>query len=253
MGERTCSEYFWIILRIVLVIVNCFVVVSGIVLLGIGISSKIHKDEYIVVTDNEQVYAQVPWLMIFTGIFIIFHGMLGVVGAILAYTVCGRILLGLYGFVLALLVIIELSTGIAAAVEKGKLKKDIETSITNTFLKYNDTDTSYRDTWNTIQETLQCCGTYNYTAYENLLNMDPPTSCCIDQNNCDTFDSSGEDLFKEGCTEKIKENINSVILGAIAGVALTFAILQIIGVVVSCFVAACRPHTRTSYEAIKTV
>lgn len=95
----------------------------------------------------------------------------------------------------------------------------------------------------------------------------------------------------QGCIEKIKENISNVILGAIAGIAVTFALLQvwvyslvfgefgvwlnihhyllirslheimllylcsflqIIGVVISCFVAICRPN-RSSYEAIKTV
>lgn len=31
----------------------------------------------------------------------------------------------------------------------------------------------------------------------------------------------------QGCIEKIKENISNVILGAIAGIAVTFALLQV--------------------------
>ncbi|XP_019849509.1 PREDICTED: CD63 antigen-like [Amphimedon queenslandica] len=247
MGERSCLDFLRIFLRFLLIFVNIFVVLCGLVVLIVGIWSKVHGDTYIQIVDNPSTYEQIPVLLIVIGIFVLLLGLVGVVGGVFANTVGGRIMLGLYGFVLSLLVIIEIAGGIAAAVKKDDLGGAFNKSVNNTFTRYSN-DTSIKHTWDTVQKSFKCCGTYNYTSYTKILGINPPTSCCKSSNhNCNTTETNN--IYTRGCTQVASDNVSTV-LEAIAGVAITFGLLQVIGVIVSCFVAVAGRKESRNYQVV---
>ncbi|XP_003385520.1 PREDICTED: tetraspanin-7-like [Amphimedon queenslandica] len=235
-------------LRYLLVGVNSAITIFGCCVIIAGVWGKLRGDNFDDVTDDDQPYTQIPVMAIVVGIFVSLFGLVGVIGAILANHVGGRIVLGLYGFVLALVAMIEVAAVVTAIVQNDQLDENIKTSMTETFLQYNDSS-SVRKTWDTVQRRFKCCGTYNYSSYEDLLDIDPPTSCCISEKNCNTLTGTDEDLFQKGCVEKVENNL-AIILGIMAGIVGFAILLQISGVVISCYVAVRGSVKRNNYELI---
>ena len=62
--------------------------------LGIGIWAKIEGQNYVIITDNSSQFTEVAVLVIVVGLFVLIVGGVGVVGAIFANTIFGRIVLG---------------------------------------------------------------------------------------------------------------------------------------------------------------
>ena len=61
----------------------------------IGIWANVNGRNYITITDNHGQFTEVSILIIVVGLFVLIIGGVGVVGAIFASTIFGRIVLGL--------------------------------------------------------------------------------------------------------------------------------------------------------------
>ena len=219
-------------------IVNIFISLLGLLVLIVGIWAKVRGNDYTDVTNNHDL-DNVPVLLIVVGLFILLLGIAGTIGAVFAGTVVGRFIIGLYAFVLALLVICEIAGGIAAAAKKNDLADSLQSGLNSSFLQYNKTKSS-TDAWDAAQRGFKCCGFNNYTDYAKYLkypNGTLPWSCCkvgtSDSSSCSV--NSG-DRYNQGCYNEIRDFFSNN-LSVVAGVAISFGFLQIIGVIVSCFVA----------------
>ena len=135
---------------------------------------------YFEIADNSSAFLSVSILLIIIGVFVAIIGIVGTIGAILASTVFGRILLGLYAVVLGLLVICEIAGGIAAAVRQNDLENFFRASANSTFQQYgSSSDPSINNTWDTFQQAFKCCGVDSWTDYSPILGLNVvPASCC---------------------------------------------------------------------------
>jgi hypothetical protein len=223
-------------------------------------------------------------LLIVVGLFVLIIGIVGAVGALFASKAFGRVILIIYAIGLGLLVVCEIAGGIAAAVARNsvrynqrprsyfvivvfvciiitQLENVFRDSANTTFQNYNNSDdTSERDTWNQFQKDFRCCGVENYTDYESIFqNKSVPVSCCNSEKiekesaNCtaltrDVYAGNNADfLYQQGCADALIDAIDHN-LGAIAGSAIFLALIQIVGIVMACFVAVFRKEK--TYEVV---
>lgn len=240
--------------QIVLIIINIIIVLFGFATMVIGIWAKVDNQVYFEITNNSSV-AQLSILLIIVGLFIMIVGGTGSVGAIFASTVFGRITLGLYSVVLALLVFCEVVAGIAAAVEKGQLESVFRKASNDTFQRYNGSDV-----WNDYEKQLHCCGVNSWKDYRLILNKNEvPVSCCNPAETaiteCDTFRINPDEqiadqyFYTTGCADAVINGVKSN-LGAIAGGAIVLGIFQIVGIVMACFVAIYNSQDSNKYEVV---
>lgn len=251
MGFVDCLRRFS---QIVLIAINVIVVLLGFATMVIGIWARVDNQVYFEITNNSSV-SQLSILLIIVGLFIMIVGGIGAVGAIFASTVFGRITLGLYSVILALLVFCEVVAGIAAAVEKGKLESAFRNASNDTFQKYNGTDV-----WNDYEKQLHCCGVESWKDYAQILGKDEvPQSCCdptkASATECKEFrinpdeQTADQYLFTTGCADAVINGVKNN-LGAIAGGAIVLGLFQIAGVVMACFVAIYNSRDSNKYEVV---
>ncbi|KAL5479511.1 hypothetical protein EMCRGX_G023038 [Ephydatia muelleri] len=230
-----------------IVIINAIVALLGLVLLIYGGVSLGQGKDYFAITSGTATFTRVPVLMIIVGLFITIVGIVGAVGAFFSSTAFGRVMLLVYSVILALLVVCEFGGGIAA----GVLRTTVETFFTNsandTFRSVvaNDTNNQYRKTWDNFQQTFQCCGVKSYTDWSTILNQPIPLSCCPPSTS--TCDSNADKLYRMGCVTKVVSEITKYFAGIAAG-AILFALLQVFGIVASCFVVFYKPQDK--YEVV---
>lgn len=252
--------------QLVLLIINVFVALLGLCVMIVGAWAKADGRKYFTITNDHSVYTQVTVLLIVVGMFVLVIGVGGAIGALFASKVIGRIILIVYAIGLGLLVICEIAGGIAAAADKNKLEGIFRDSANETFSEYNNSkDHSERDTWNQFQKDFHCCGVESYTDYHQVFgynNFTVPESCCNPsrQNTSSgemvdcaiaSADVSNPDnsqyIYKKGCADTIVDAIGNN-LGSIAGSVIALALLQIIGIVMACFVAICKKEK--TYEVV---
>jgi hypothetical protein len=243
--------------QLVLIIVNIFVALLGICVMIVGSWAKADSKEFFVIADDDTEYTQVSVLLIVVGIFVLIIGVVGAVGALFASKAFGRIILVVYAIALGLLVVCEIAGGITAAVARNKVESVFRDSANSTFSKYNDSRDS-RDNWNQFQKDFKCCGVESYKDYRNVFNNNSvPVSCCDSRvrsegMNCtmvvqNVLNNTNHYIYSKGCADAIVDSISDN-LGVIAGCAIVFALFQIIGIVLACFVAICKRDK--TYEVV---
>ncbi|XP_023179701.1 23 kDa integral membrane protein [Drosophila hydei] len=187
-----------------------------------------------------------PIVLIVTGLIIFLIASLGCFGAIKE----SPTLLLTYAVLLAIIFIIELAVGIAASVFKKDLEGMLKNSLQESIKRSNHEDTI---AWDNVQRKLMCCGVDTPADWRALsLNKTLPASCCQPQfidaavGHCTESPALGKDkYYQEGCVGKLKERIdkNAVIL---IGVGIGIAFIQILGIVLACYLATVIRHTRQS-------
>ncbi|XP_037955287.1 23 kDa integral membrane protein [Teleopsis dalmanni] len=179
-----------------------------------------------------------PIVLIVTGLIIFLIASLGCFGAIKE----SPTLLLTYAVLLAVIFIIELAVGIAAAVFKKDLEMVLTNSLQDSIKRSNKEDTM---AWDNIQQKLMCCGVDNPADWRSSSpNKTLPASCCRPQyieeasKHCNDSPALGRDkYYQEGCVGKLKERIdkNAVIL---IGVGIGIAFIQILGIILACYLAS---------------
>ncbi|XP_039957358.1 CD63 antigen [Bactrocera neohumeralis] len=185
-----------------------------------------------------------PIVLIVTGLIIFLIASLGCFGAIKE----SPTLLLTYAVLLAIIFIVELAVGIAAAVFKADLEMMLKNSLQESIKRSNHEDMM---AWDNVQRKLMCCGVDNPADWRTLsLNKTLPASCCrekyIDEavGHCTESLALGVDkYFQEGCVGKLRERIdkNAVIL---IGVGIGIAFIQILGIILACYLASTIRHER---------
>ncbi|XP_030387627.1 CD151 antigen [Scaptodrosophila lebanonensis] len=185
-----------------------------------------------------------PIVLIVTGLIIFLIASLGCFGAIKE----SPTLLLTYAVLLAVIFIIELAVGIAASVFKKDLEGMVKNSLQDSIKRSSSEDTM---AWDNIQRKLMCCGVDTPADWRTMsANKTLPASCCRPQyvdatvGHCTESPALGRDkYFQEGCVGKLKDRIdkNAVIL---IGVGIGIAFIQILGIVLACYLATSIRHER---------
>lgn len=255
----------------ILVLFNCLFFLVGAALLAIGlyVIFSPYSFEILAVLDNAAIRAGV-YIIVCLGAAIFVVAALGLFGACCK----SKIMLGLYAFVLFVIIAIQLAAGIVTILYKSHVDDFVTSQLATTMDSYvaeNETD-SYSVGWNSIQIFFECCGTNNYTDWAStdwgtdgsVYKYQPaasyPISCCAVEDTSvilsGTIDTSSfTDVVKcyggggesipntymagsgEGCYNSFQDYIiqNSVLVGGVGIGLAAFEILLFLLALVVCF------------------
>jgi len=231
--------------------------ISGIVIIAVGAVAQAQFMQY----DSflEDKFFSPPVLLIVVGCFITLIAFFGCCGAIKE----NHCMTMTFAVLLAIILILELSAGIAAYVLRGDLNTYVNNGMKTQLDDYNETNTQLAVThnWDQIQQELSCCGVnspsdwINATTWvaTNHTNKDVPDSCCrnhtaaVARQGCGIGNLGVTNVtFTQGCYPLLKNEIEGNIL-AVGGVGIGLAFLQLIGVIFACCLARA---IRFQYETV---
>lgn len=189
----------------------------------------------------EDKYTMIPAVIIISIAVVMF--IIGLIGCC-ATIKESRVGLGLFLFLLLIIFIAEVAAFVLGFVYRGKIRPDLDKSMTQVFQKYDGKSPESRAV-DFLQEQLQCCGVNNSTDWEHIpwsngtRNNSVPESCCKHNVvNCTGSLAEPAKLNKEGCEEKLDHWLQHVLSYA-SLVILGFAIVKFFGMLSVC-VITCR-------------
>lgn len=90
---------------------------------------------------------------------------------------------------------------------------------------------------------MKCCGNHGYKDWSNLARPIPVPKSCCKRFNCDAQDEA--EIYREGCYDKVTDIVNEN-MSLIVKIAIIAAMFPIIGIVLTCCMAA--NLTKAKYE-----
>lgn len=225
-------------------IFNLFFVVTGMVLLSIGLVIHGVYHNYQHFLDNK--FFSVPSLLIAVGAIIFFIAFFGCCGAV-RENYC---MIVTFTSLLVLVFILELSGGISGYVLRSRASEVIQSKMNDTMQKYNSSE-EIAFVWDRLQLEFDCCGTMEPRDWipANSTSEQLPMTCCkptvgaFGTSNCTLL---SQNLHKDGCFPKFLFFIkaHAVQLG---GVGIGVAFLQAMGIWFSIYLAR---SIKNSYESV---
>ncbi|RDD46652.1 Tetraspanin-11 [Trichoplax sp. H2] len=216
--------------------------IMGITTVGVGVWILISNANTSVLTNN--LFRTGTILVIVSGCFIGLIGFLGWFGAYQEHA-C---LIGMFTSGLIIVCLLEIAAGVWAGVNQGQEIQKLTTSlITDVIEKYGKpSNAPLSKALDAIQHRYFCCGANNYTDWSQSLwntNKDfkpyaVPSSCC---RPAYYVDGCGEDsrvrnvtnpaggIYTRGCQFAIRQHISEH-SGAILGIGISVAIVQVFGI-----------------------
>lgn len=252
--------------KILLIVFNIIFFIVGIALLAVGIwvVTSPYNLDILSILDNP-IISSGAYFIIALGAFIFVVSFLGCCGAWME----NRLMLIIY-FIIVLAIFIAQLIGCAVIIAyKDKVDEFVTTRLETTMNKYvNETsEDRYSVGWNALQTVLECCGTNNYTDWENtywygnsttvniggmMVRPRYPATCCKVNDTLAIIEGkyptpnnlvacygvgvteAQRDMYlnTEGCYMAFEEWVKSRAL-YIGGVGLGLAFLEIMGLVLS--------------------
>lgn len=187
---------------------------------------------------------QMPLLFIITGIVVVVVAVLACISTAKGQSA----LLYIFGILLVLVFLVELTAGIMGYVYIHQVKDGIGKGMNASMIHYGDGNMP-DETVDFVQDKLKCCGLsgaedWSQTKYFES-NNHFPKSCCATTNV--TCNDENLTLYAEGCYSKIVGFLDTN-LSAIAGGAVGFAFFQLLGMALS----FCLAHnaSKARYERV---
>lgn len=229
--------------KYMLVIFNFFFVLTGVIIISVGVSAKAYFNEFDHLLDDKYFY--VSDLLIVIGAIIFCIAFFGCCGAA-KENAC---LTTTFSTLLIIIFVLEAMVGIAGIVLRHKTTEFLEENLNKSMARYGN-DSEIQATWDAVQTQMDCCGIENYTDwYPYNINKTEalPLSCCkIPTGVWSQFICNGTKAYHVGCLAKfgdyIRDNTSSI---EIAG--LTLAVVQLLGIILSCYLAK---QIRSDYETV---
>lgn len=205
---------------------NLLFLIFGAVLIGVGAYVQIQLKDYLDFIDlaGGSVNGPAIVLIVFGAITFVV-AFFGCCGAIKE----NRCMVMIFAALISLILICELAGGIAAFVLKNKMAAGIKDAM-ETSLKQGSGNGTLA-VWNSIQHDLQCCGVDGSSDW-NRVDKPIPDACCADGKDCHT----SKKYFDKGCYEGVENAIVSNI-GYVAGAGVGLAVVEILGIILSCCLA----------------
>ncbi|XP_037544762.1 tetraspanin 35 [Nematolebias whitei] len=241
-------------LKVIMFAFNGIIFLAGAAVLGVGIWVKVDSGSVLnflgkidgVPSQLSQVL-NVGYLLIAIGALLVIIGFLGCCGAIRE----NKCMLLLFFIIVLLVFIAEVAGAVVILVFKpvaDKLFMDVGKAAVGNIKTDYGKNPDITGLWSNTMDTLQCCGFYNFTDFENSPyytshNSSYPPQCCRTTNPpCNQTVALSQMI--NGCFPKIKKLIddNTVV---IIGVALGIAALEICAMVVS-MILYCRIKSTTA-------
>ena len=237
-----------ICMQVSLLCASILVLGFGLAMTGMGLWAYETQKEYITIADNDPQLTRLPFTMMVTGGFVAVLGLLGVSGSIFSRGITGQTLLGVFSFVLVLVIVSEMGAGAAAINLKYHFESVFINSTARSQARYTINSTTTREIWDSFQKKHSCCGAEGYVGnlppyYHVFMNDSVPTSCCINQDDedaCKTYAMNAtlhkDQIQNAGCPYTVMDILTRNLL-IISGTAITIGAVQILAVTLAAIVA----------------
>lgn len=259
--DLSCGESC---LKYLLFVVNFIVWVCGIVVLGVGIYSRVKAGDWSDLLEESAVIDAAN-LLIASGAIVLVIGFVGCCGALKQ----ARPLLVIYAILLILIFVLEIAGGIYAAVKKDdvikSLQKGLQKSMTNSYGGTSEADKGYTESIDWFQENVKCCGSTGPQSWNNTkwdikqkeaaqkdnatVALIVPNSCCI-KDNCNKVATYGElkadSTYMAGCVKESEKFLDTH-TKELVGVGIGIAFIQILGIVFA--ILLCRAIGQNEFKA----
>ncbi|XP_056881203.1 tetraspanin-3-like isoform X2 [Takifugu flavidus] len=138
------------------------------------------------------------------------------------------------------------------------VEDEVNHSIQKVYSEYNGTNSDAPSrAIDYVQRQLHCCGIHNYSDWRNTRwfgeskNNSVPVSCCQPSiGNCTGVLTRPSELYQEGCEALVVKKFKEIMMYVIWA-ALTFASVQMLGMLCACVVLCRRTHD-PAYELLVT-
>ena len=242
MAGPSVDKYTRIVIPASLFFTNAAVLLFGLTVTAIGVWAFLQERSYFSISDGDPELTRLPLSLILVGMFVCLLSLLGMFGALLIRTIGGRIFVGTYAFVLALVILSQFGSGATAIRFRGRLEEVFVNSSSIELLHYGEAAVQQR--WDRFQTEHKCCGSEGYFSYEAVFhNNTVPASCCAanltGEESCEEVrenvtaeDVMEKKIYGRGCPEAVL-GVLMVHLNVLAAAALVFGVAQTSGIVVA--------------------
>ncbi|RLW05755.1 hypothetical protein DV515_00004784 [Chloebia gouldiae] len=223
-------------IKVMMILFNLAIFLSGGTLLGVGIWVKVDGESFLKIfgtlSSSILQVVNVAYLLIVIGAILLVIGFLGCYGAQKE----SKCLLMMFFSVVLIIFIAEVAAAVVALIFTG-LAETLLTGLVTPLLKekYGANDT-FTEIWNVTMTEVHCCGLNNYTDFNNSYFYEThqgyPKQCCDMRNTCNS--TVAAEMAVEGCFKQILEEIRTN-AGVAGGVAAGIAALEIASMAVSMY------------------
>lgn len=224
--------------KTVLVFLNMIFWAAAGILCYVGAYVFITFDDY----DHffEDVYTLIPAVIIIAvGALLFIVGLIGCCATV-RESHCG---LTTFVVILVLVFVTEVAVVVIGYIYRAKVEDDVNSSIKNVFDDYNGPNSNAQSrAIDYVQRQLQCCGIHNYSDWqytrwyvESKENSVPMSCCKSNFGSCTGSLTHPEYLYQEGCEALVVKKLREIMMYVIWA-ALTFAAIQILGMLCACIV-----------------
>ncbi|XP_053799533.1 tetraspanin-7-like [Vidua chalybeata] len=208
---------------------------AGLTMLIIGLWAKVSLGSYLALSASD--YPSAPAILLATGVAVIIWGFLGCFGAATEH----RGLLRAYSAFLAAVLAAGLAAGLSALLYRQTLAQGFQEGLRQALLAYGEDD-GVADALDALQRALSCCGVESYrdwlaSPWGLEQNGSVPLSCCRARRGCQRSPPDARRLHRDGCFGRVSAFVGSNMF-YVATAALGLALLQLIGIVLACLLAA---------------
>ncbi|KAK9513029.1 hypothetical protein O3M35_001312 [Rhynocoris fuscipes] len=229
-----------------LFIFNLILAISGLVLLCLGVVIKGVYTEYEKFLDDR--YLSASSLLIASGTLLFIFAFFGCCGAIKE----NRCMILVFSVLLSVVFILEIATGITGFILNDKADALLNRTLFTTMEQYNQSK-ELTQLWDAVQRNLDCCGVNNYTDWNGVMAAPQlPLSCCnipvgATEYSCLSNTTISGMLHTTPCKTQLSLIVDHNAV-TICAAALGFVVLQLIGIVFSCYLA--KFIKASSYESV---
>lgn len=240
-GHSKRPTSFQLCMQLALISACIVILFFGLAVTAIGLWGYHSQQQYLTITDegDHTELTRLPFSMMVTGGFVALLGLVGVTGSIFSRTITGQTLLGVFSFVLVLIIISEVGAGAAAIRLEFRLEMVYTNTAKQSLLQYPHSEL-VREKWDDFQEEHKCCGAVGYVNntppyYAVFENASVPESCCTDKDDpeCPTYALNAteyrDNIFNTGCPAAVLGALTNMVT-VIAIVALVLGTTQLLAV-----------------------
>jgi len=238
------------IVKYLLFAFNLIFVIFGILLIYFGLATIGPFDRWAhIIKDGPPSGSAITLIVI--GVIIFFIAFLGCCGALRE----NHCMLVTFGGIILIILLVELIGAGLILGYRSKVKEAVESGIQEAIKGYNSSahDSEINKVLDDLQSTFKCCGGKNLSDYDHIkpAGLEPghyPYSCCANKTVDDTCLPQDVKASERegGCVDSLENQIKGS-LGALGGIAISIAFIQLIGVVFACCLGR---SIRKEYEVV---
>lgn len=230
MAELNCGMKC---LKFMLCVFNLFFWAAGIATMAVGIFVRVSANNYSALME-EGDFKTAANILIAAGALVMIIGGIGCCAVVKE----NKWLLLLYSFLVLMIFILEIASGIMAYAKRDKVINKIEDAVSKAITNdYGQEDKKrFTEAIDKAQQQLMCCGVSSGADWKKSAwykksdkSESVPESCCKKMTDgCSKGNSSN--IYQEGCSQALQDFVKSK-MAVVGGIGVGIAILQILGVV----------------------